>query len=262
MPLAVVLLSGGLDSAVALAVAKRDGFELGALTVNYGQRHAVEVECARAIAARVGVWEHVVLDLDLRAIGGSSLTSNLPVSKDGPTAGTPSTYVPARNSIFLSLALALAEARGAERIYLGVNAVDYSGYPDCRPEFLEAFRLLARVAVKEREKWIRVEAPLVRMSKREIVDLGTELGVPFSLTSSCYDPEAEASASGGKEPWPVLVRACGRCDSCRIRIEAFRQAGRADPITYASGAAHEPSGRAPAGSVPGQPSIREAGGAA
>lgn len=244
MPLAVVLLSGGLDSAVSMAVARRDGFDLVALTVDYGQRHRVEVERARELARFCSAREHVVIDLDLRGIGGSSLTSNQPVSKDGPGEGIPSTYVPARNSIFLSLALALAEARGADRIYLGVNAVDYSGYPDCRPEFLKAFRLLARVAVKERERWIRVEAPLVRMSKREIVDLGIELGVPFEITSSCYDPELEASSfeesgfavPGGNGLRPVRVLACGRCDSCRIRLEAFRQAGRADPIAYARSA--------------------------
>jgi 7-cyano-7-deazaguanine synthase len=235
---AVVLLSGGLDSAVALAIARRDGFEPIALTFRYGQRHAIEVQAARAVAQAAGVREHVVLDLDLRAIGGSALTGDEPIPKDRPSAITadgggvgaaplaasdiPATYVPARNTIFLACGLSLAEARGASDIYIGVNAVDYSGYPDCRPEYVAAFEKLARLATRagSRGGALRVRAPLIHLSKAEIIRRGLELGLDFSLTRSCYDPDVQG-------------RACGRCDSCLIRRRAFQDIGTEDPAPYA-----------------------------
>ena len=226
-PPAVVLLSGGLDSAVAAAEARAAGFEVHALTVRYGQRHAVEVEAARAVARHLGCAGHRVLDLDLASFGGSALTDpGAAIPRDRVEAaragGIPSTYVPARNTVLLSLALSLAEARGARDLFLGVNAVDYSGYPDCRPAFLEAFERLAAVATKagvEGEAF-RVHAPLLRMTKADIVRRGAALGVDLGLTRSCYDPGADG-------------RACGRCDSCRIRAKGFREAGVPDPTVYA-----------------------------
>jgi 7-cyano-7-deazaguanine synthase len=221
MPRAVVLLSGGLDSYTAAAVAKRDGFELFALTVRYGQRHAEEIAASRRVAAAVGVSQHLELDVDLSRLGGSALTADIDVPKDQPLdAGTiPVTYVPARNTVFLSLALGWAEVLGADDLVIGVNALDYSGYPDCRPEFIRAFETLANLATKagvEGRTW-RVRAPLLDLSKADIVRLGTSLGLDYSLTHSCYDPDPQG-------------RSCGHCDSCRLREAGFREAGVLDPL--------------------------------
>ncbi|MBM4133333.1 MAG: 7-cyano-7-deazaguanine synthase QueC [Nitrospira sp.] len=222
---AVVLASGGLDSTVTAAVAKRDGYDLYLLTVGYGQRHRIEVERARQIGVALGAAGHLVLDLDLRLIGGSALISEQAVPKDRSRAeraeGIPVTYVPARNTIFLSLALAHAETLGAAWIYFGANVVDYSGYPDCRPEYLRAFEQVARLGTKAGMggAGIGIRAPLLQMTKAEIIRQGLTLGAPLHLTHSCYDP-----APGGA--------ACGRCDSCRIRLEGFKAAGMADPIAY------------------------------
>ena len=223
---AIVLASGGLDSTVTAAVAKRDGHDLSFLTISYGQRHRIEVERAGEVARMFGIVNHLVLALDLRAIGGSALTSNHPVPKDRSEADRqgeiPSTYVPARNTIFLSLAIAYAETMDASLVYLGANVVDYSGYPDCRPEFLRAFEEVVRLGTRSgvEGKGIEIRAPLLSFSKAEIIRLGASLNVPFHLTHSCYDP----SMSGV---------ACGRCDSCRIRREGFQAAGLTDPIAYA-----------------------------
>ncbi|MCA1995690.1 MAG: 7-cyano-7-deazaguanine synthase QueC [Armatimonadetes bacterium] len=218
----VVLLSGGLDSATTAAVAKRDGFRVHALTVVYGQRHAVEVRAAERVAAALGVAEHRVIRLDLSAFGGSALTDAIEVPKDrseeAMASEIPVTYVPARNTVFLSLALAYAEARGLRDIFIGANAVDYSGYPDCRPEFIEQFERLANLATKagvEGERF-RIHAPLIDLPKTEIIRLGLSLGLDYGLTHSCYDPDPEG-------------RPCRRCDSCRIRIAAFRELGMEDP---------------------------------
>ncbi len=225
---AVVLASGGLDSTVAAAVAKRDGWLVHLLTISYGQRHKVEVERARRVGVALGAAGHLVLDVDLRPIGGSALTTDQAVPKDRPEGerrqGIPSTYVPARNTIFLSLALAYAEVLGASRIYIGANVLDYSGYPDCRPEYLRAFEQVARLGTKAgvEGKGVEIKAPLLMMTKAEIIALGLSLGAPLHLTSSCYDPMADGTA-------------CGRCDSCRIRREGFRAAGVADAIKYADG---------------------------
>ncbi|HWO87671.1 MAG TPA: 7-cyano-7-deazaguanine synthase QueC [Gemmatimonadales bacterium] len=223
---AVVLLSGGLDSATTLAVARRDGFSTHALTFRYGQRHAREVEAAARLAAELGAAEHRVVDVDLRAIGGSALTADIPVPKDRGdlAAGVPVTYVPARNTIFLSFALAWAEVLGASDIYLGVNAIDFSGYPDCRPEYIAAFERLATLATRagvEKRLGFRVRVPLIRLTKGEIVRLGASLGVPFALTTSCYDPAADGAA-------------CGHCDACVLRLRGFAEAGIPDPISYVS----------------------------
>lgn len=217
---AVVLLSGGLDSATAAAIARGEGFDLYALTIAYGQRHAREIESARAVARVLGVVRHVELQVDLSAFGGSALTGPIEVPKDRDLLAEdiPVTYVPARNTVFLSLAMAWAEALGARDIYIGVNVLDYSGYPDCRPEFIEAFERLAALATKagvEGEE-LRVHAPLIRMTKAEIIRRGVELGVDYGLTHSCYDP----GPSG---------RPCGRCDSCRLRARGFAEAGVVDP---------------------------------
>lgn len=218
---AVVLLSGGLDSYTAAAMARADGYRLYALTIRYGQRHARELEAARAVAARLGVARHLEVDVDLSAFGGSSLTTDAPVPKDRPLDGTgiPSTYVPARNTVFLALALAWAEGLGADDIVIGVNALDYSGYPDCRPEFLAAFERLAMLATARGVGGAacRVHAPLIAMSKAEIIARGVALGLDYGLTHSCYDPDP----GGGP---------CGRCDSCRIRAAGFAQAGVVDPL--------------------------------
>lgn len=225
-PMAVVLLSGGLDSATTLAVARSEGYETYALTVHYGQRHAVEVEAARRIAGAMGVARHVVTDLDLRPFGGSALTDRIPVPKQRTDAeigdGIPVTYVPARNTILLSLALAWAEILGAETVFVGVNALDYSGYPDCRPEYLAAFERLANLATKagvEGAARFRIRAPLIDRSKRDIVRLGVELGVDFAMTVSCYDPGLDGEA-------------CGSCDACTLRRKGFEQAGVPDPTRY------------------------------
>ena len=220
---AVVLLSGGLDSYTAAAIARHEGFELFALTVGYGQRHAHELESARAVAGALGVSRHLECDVNLSLFGGSSLTSSEPVPKDRPLddGGIPSTYVPARNTVFLSLALAWAEVLNARDIVIGVNAIDYSGYPDCRPEFIAAFQQLARLATKRGVEGgtLVIDAPLVTLSKAGIIRLGGDLGVDYSLTVSCYQADEEG-------------RACGRCDSCRLRREGFASAGVADPTRY------------------------------
>jgi 7-cyano-7-deazaguanine synthase len=223
---AVVLLSGGLDSATAAAVARAEGFALLALSVDYGQRHRCELAAARRVAAALGVQRHVVERLDLTQFGHSALTADIAVPKDRDThamnAEIPVTYVPARNTVFLSLALALAEVSGAADIYLGVNALDYSGYPDCRPEYLAAFERLANLATKagvEGTLQFRLHAPLIEMSKAQIIARGHELGVDFGVTHSCYDPAANG-------------RACGRCDSCLLRRKGFHEAGLVDPIAY------------------------------
>jgi 7-cyano-7-deazaguanine synthase len=218
---AVVLLSGGLDSYTAAAVASRDGYQLYALTVRYGQVHVHEIDAARRVARALGVARHAELDVDLAAFGGSALLGEgeIPQGRDLDTAAIPSTYVPARNTVFLSLALAWAEVTGAEAIVIGVNALDYSGYPDCRPEYLEAFERLAALATKAgvEGRALRLLAPLLRMSKGEIVRLGLELGLDYGLTHSCYSPAADG-------------RACGRCDSCRLRAKGFAEAGLPDPV--------------------------------
>ena len=218
---AVVLLSGGLDSATVLAMAKREGRECLALSITYGQRHQVELDAARRVAAAIGVAEHVVHTLDLRVFGASALTADIDVPKDAVgAAGIPVTYVPARNTIFLSLALGFAEARGASEIWLGVNEVDSSGYPDCGPEFIEAFQEVifhgTRSGVERREP--RLVAPLLRLTKGEIIRRGTVLGVDYSITHSCYDP--------------VGGLACGHCDSCLLRRRGFEEAGVVDPTRY------------------------------
>jgi len=225
---AVVLASGGLDSTVTAALAKREGHELYFLTVAYGQRHGIEVERARHVARAMGVSKHIVLEMDLRAIGGSALTSDQPVPKDRTEStrerSIPSTYVPARNTLFLALALGYAETIDASLVYLGANVVDYSGYPDCRPEFLTAFEEVARLGTRAgvEGKGIAIRAPLLSLSKADIIQLGASLDVPFHLTHSCYDPL-------------VSGLACGRCDSCLIRREGFRAAGISDPTEYAEG---------------------------
>jgi 7-cyano-7-deazaguanine synthase len=222
----VVLLSGGLDSATALAVARRDGYAPCAMTFRYGQRHAVEIEAARRVAAAQGVARHVVVDIDLRQWGGSALTDTVAVPKDRDVATAhdiPITYVPARNTIFLSFALAWAEVLGAPVIYVGVNALDYSGYPDCRPEYIAAFETMANLATRagvEGTARLRIAAPLQQLTKAEIIRLGTALEVDYGLTTSCYDPAPDGAA-------------CGRCDSCQLRRRGFAQAGRTDPIRYA-----------------------------
>jgi 7-cyano-7-deazaguanine synthase len=225
MKRAVVLVSGGLDSATTLALCIREGFEPYALSFDYGQRHNIEMLAAKRVAASLGVREHRIADIDLRVFGGSALTDEIAVPKgrEGKNqSGIPITYVPARNTVFLSYALAWCEVLGGADIFIGVNAVDYSGYPDCRPAFIAAFQDLASVATKAGVEGtrFRIHAPLLSMSKAQIIEKGMELGVDFSLTHSCYDPT------------PDLL-ACGACDSCRIRLEGFREAGRKDPIPYA-----------------------------
>jgi 7-cyano-7-deazaguanine synthase len=221
MPTAVVLLSGGLDSYTAAAVARRDGFDVCALSFRYGQRHRQEIEAATRVAQALGVERHLILDLDLAAIGGSSLTSaDLEVPKDRvvDAADVPSTYVPARNTIFLSVALGWAEVLGASDIFIGVNALDYSGYPDCRPEFIAAFERLARVATRAgvEGRGLTVHTPLMTLGKADIIRLGLGLGLDYGLTLSCYDPAPDGTP-------------CGRCDSCQLRIAGFAAAGVADP---------------------------------
>ena len=222
-PRAVVLLSGGLDSATAAAIAASEGFELCALTVEYGQRHACEIEAARAVARSLGVSRHVELRVDLSAFGGSALTAPIDVPKDRPldAGDIPVTYVPARNTIFLAIALGWAEVLGAGDIFIGVNALDYSGYPDCRPEFIRAFQALADLATREgvEGRGFRINAPLVAMTKAEIIRTGMKLGVDYGQTLSCYAPDP-------------MGRACGECDSCRLRAQAFAAAGVADPTRY------------------------------
>ena len=218
---AVVLLSGGLDSMVCAGLACEQGFSVIALTVDYGQRHRVELDAARAIAGRLAE-RHIIVPLDLRLFGGSALTGEIDVPKGGVGEGIPITYVPARNTIFLSLALGLAEASGARDIFIGVNALDYSGYPDCRPEFISEFERLANLATKagvEGEK-IVIHAPLQEMTKAEIAREAERLGLDAALSHSCYDPDSQG-------------RACGRCDACRLRAKGFAEAGLSDPTVYA-----------------------------
>ena len=224
---AVTLLSGGLDSTTTLAVARRDGFDCHALTIDYGQRHRIELDAARAVATRLGARDHVVIPLDLRRFGGSALTADVAVPKRRePAAMTdiPVTYVPARNTIFLSLALAWAETLGAEDIFIGVNALDSSGYPDCRPEFVNAFEHLATLGTKagvEGQSRFTIHTPLIAMTKAQIVRRAVELGVDLSLTWSCYDPRPDG-------------RPCGECDSCVLREKGFREAGVTDPLRHSA----------------------------
>jgi 7-cyano-7-deazaguanine synthase len=223
---AVVLLSGGIDSTTTLAIARHEGFRLHALTFQYGQRHAIEVEAARRVAQAYAVERHVIVPMDLRLFGGSALTDDLDVPKgrspDDIARGIPVTYVPARNTIFLAYALAFAEVSQSEDIFLGVNALDYSGYPDCRPEYIRAFEAMANVATKaavEGRQRLRIHTPLIHLSKADIIRRGLELGVDYALTHSCYDPAPDGAA-------------CGRCDSCLLRLKGFAEAGVADPIAY------------------------------
>jgi 7-cyano-7-deazaguanine synthase len=225
---AVVLLSGGLDSTTTLAYAIDRGHDVRAMTFRYGQRHAHEVDAARRIAQRFGVREHAVVDVDLRAFGGSALTSDMPVPKDRAAeqtrgGGIPITYVPARNTIFLSFALAWAEVLEARDIFIGVNALDYSGYPDCRPEYIAAFERMANLATRRGVEGnaVTIHAPLIDLTKGQIIELGRSLGVDYALTTSCYDPDADG-------------RACGRCDACVIRRKGFEEAGAEDPVRYAT----------------------------
>ncbi len=230
-PRAVVLLSGGLDSTTTLAMAQAQGFEIYALSFKYGQRHSAELDAARAIAARAGVARHVVVEIDLRLFGGSALTADIAVPKNRALeemeSAIPVTYVPARNTIFLAYALAWAEVVGARDLFLGVNAIDYSGYPDCRPEYLEAFRRLANLATRagveaSDGEGFRVHAPLVEMSKAEIIREGLALGVDYSATRTCYDPDPAGAA-------------CGACDACLLRLKGFAENGMEDPAPYATG---------------------------
>jgi 7-cyano-7-deazaguanine synthase len=223
---AVVLLSGGLDSATALAVAQNAGYEIYALTFRYGQRHEAEIAAARRLAAHYGVRQHVVAEIDLRAFGGSALTSDTPVPKGRDVAemahGIPVTYVPARNTIFLSFALAWAETLGASDIFIGVNVLDWSGYPDCRPEYIEAFQRMADLATKagvEGRQQLQIHTPLIQLSKAEIIKLGMTLGVDYALTHTCYDPAADGAA-------------CGACDACLLRLKGFAENGLTDPVRY------------------------------
>ena len=225
---AIVLLSGGLDSATALAVARREGFEPFAMTFRYGQRHSAEIEAAKLVAQAQGVSKHLVVDIDLRQWGGSALTGDAAVPKDrdvtAESAEIPVTYVPARNTIFLSFALAWAEVLNATNLFIGVNALDYSGYPDCRPEYIAAFENMANLATRagvEGTSRLVIHAPLQHLTKAEIVALGVSLGVDYSLTTSCYDPGENGDA-------------CGRCDACQLRLNGFATAGVSDPISYAS----------------------------
>jgi len=223
---AVVLLSGGLDSTTVLAIAKRDGFTPYAMTFRYGQRHAVEIDAARRVAAAHDVAQHVVVDIDLRLWGGSALTGDVAVPKDRDVDAThhdiPVTYVPARNTIFLSFALAWAEVLGADAIFIGVNALDYSGYPDCRPEYIRAYESMANLATRagvEGTSRMNIRTPLMQLSKKEIIELGLSMDVDYSVTSSCYDPAPDGSA-------------CGHCDACQLRLRGFEQAGTEDPAVY------------------------------
>jgi 7-cyano-7-deazaguanine synthase len=225
-PKAVVLLSGGMDSTTTAAVALSRGFDVHALSFRYGQRHHAELAAARRVAERFGIRRHVVLDIDLRAFGGSALTADLEVPKDTPLneigRRIPATYVPARNTIFLAFALGWAEVLGASDIFLGANAMDYSGYPDCRPEFIQAFQTLAGLATRagvEEGRRITVHTPLIQLTKREIIEQGLALGVDYGITLTCYDPAPDGAA-------------CGRCEACFLRLKGFREVGVEDPAPY------------------------------
>ena len=236
---AVLLLSGGLDSTTLLAYATREGYAVNALTFRYGQRHAHEIDAARRVAAAWKVARHHVVDIDLATFGGSALTTGSPIPKDrtadAMAEGIPVTYVPARNTIFLSFALAWAEVLGAADIFIGVNALDYSGYPDCRPEFVEAFERMANLATAaavEGRTRIAIRAPLLHLTKREIIALGTSLGVDYAQTTSCYDPAADGAA-------------CGHCDACQLRLKGFAEGGMEDPARYRESGGGMGSGAAP-----------------
>ena len=225
-PNAVVLLSGGMDSATTAAIALSRGFEVHALTFRYGQRHSVELEAARRVVSHLGIRRHVVLDIDLRAFGGSALTGELELPKDTPMEQIgqkiPATYVPARNTIFLSFALGWAEVLGASDIFIGANAMDYSGYPDCRPEYIQAFQRMAALATRagvEEGRRLSIHTPLIELSKREIIERGLALGVDYAVTLSCYDPTPDGAA-------------CGHCEACLLRLKGFREAGLEDPAPY------------------------------
>lgn len=223
---AVVLLSGGLDSTTTLAIARSQGYSCYAMTFRYGQRHEAEIECAKRVAERMGVSGHVVVDIDLRVFGGSALTDDIAVPKgrsvDEMAEGIPITYVPARNTIFLSFALAWAETLGCEDIFIGVNAVDYSGYPDCRPEYIEAYQQMANLATKagvEGQQKLTIHTPLIDLTKSEIISTGVDLGVDYSLTNTCYSPS-------------LAGEACGECDACLLRLKGFAENGLEDPVAY------------------------------
>ena len=224
----MLLLSGGLDSATVLAVAQRDGYTVHAMSFRYGQRHRSEIEASQRVARQAGVRDHMIVDIDLRQFEGSALTSALPVQKDrsveAMAADVPVTYVPARNTIYLSFALAWAEVLSAADIFIGVNALDYSGYPDCRPEYIRAYEAMANLATRngvEGSTRLHIRAPLIALTKAEIIRLGLSLGVDYSLTQSCYDPRPDGTA-------------CGRCDACQLRLRGFAEAGAADPVRYAA----------------------------
>lgn len=226
MKSAILLLSGGLDSTTCLAIAQSEGFDIYALSFRYGQRHQHEIEAAKRIAERAGVVRHIILDIDLRQFGGSALTADLPVPKHKTAAditgsGIPITYVPARNTIFLSFALAYAEVVPSDDIFLGVNALDYSGYPDCRPEYIHAYQQMASLATQRGVEGhpIRIHTPLIAMTKSQIINRGLELGVDYGITTSCYDPSVEGLA-------------CGRCDACLLRLKGFADASTRDPARY------------------------------
>jgi 7-cyano-7-deazaguanine synthase len=241
VPPAVLLLSGGLDSTTVLAIAQHEGFAVHALTFRYGQRHATEIEAAKRIARSAGVTQHRVIDIDLTVFGGSALTASTPVPKDRDLSEfssrakeIPVTYVPARNTIFLSYALALAEVLGAADIFIGVNALDYSGYPDCRPEYIRAFEEMANLATRagvEGTTRLTIRTPLISLTKAAIITLGASLGVDYSATTSCYDPGENGEA-------------CGRCDACQLRLKGFSEAGLEDPIVYATAGGRPRAGRA------------------
>jgi len=223
---AVLLLSGGMDSATTGAIARDQGFNLVAVSFRYGQRHAVELEAARKVARLLEVSRHLILDIDLRAIGGSALTDNLAVPKDTPLTSIgeriPTTYVPARNTIFLSFSLGVAEVVGSSDIFIGANALDYSGYPDCRPEYFQAFQSMANLATRasvEEGRSITIHTPLIQLTKREIIERGLSLGLDYGVTVSCYDPSPDGAA-------------CGRCDACQLRLKGFRELGLQDPAEY------------------------------
>jgi len=225
-PKAVALLSGGLDSTTTVAIAKSQGFDVYAITFDYGQRHDIEIKSAQLVAEKLGVAEHIITQIDMRSIGGSALTSDIAVPKGRTTEemeqGIPVTYVPARNTIFLSFALAWAEVLGANDIFVGVNAIDYSGYPDCRPEYIEAYQRMARLATKagvEDNKQLTIHTPLIQLSKAQIIQKGLELGVVYAMTVSCYDPTTDG-------------KACGRCDACILRLRGFEENGVTDPAPY------------------------------
>jgi 7-cyano-7-deazaguanine synthase len=225
-PTAVLLLSGGMDSATTGAIARDQGFDLVAVSFRYGQRHAVELDAARKVARLLEVSRHLILDIDLRAIGGSALTGDLAVPKDTPLEAIgeriPSTYVPARNTIFLSFALGVAEVVGSSDIFIGANALDYSGYPDCRPEYFQAFQSMANLATRtgvEEGRRITIHTPLIQLTKREIIQRGLSLGLDYGITVSCYDPSPDGAA-------------CGRCDACQLRLKGFRELGLQDPAEY------------------------------